>query len=253
MCLNGLVTKYHAVRDLLLDRLETMAPGDQFPPERDLAQEIGVSRMTLRRAIDELVAQGAVRRRHGSGVFATGPKLDQALAASSFTEDMRARGLKPGAHTLEFEVSPAGTRVQRQLQLSEGEEIVAVRRLRLADDEPIALEELHVPRRLLPSLRADDLENQSFYELLHQHGIEISSSVQTIEPTVVEAEGARHLGVPVHTPALLFERTSRSAQGTPIEFVRSVYRGDRYKIRTELTMPAPHTPQPVSGKARQKP
>lgn len=254
MCLNGLVTKYHAVRDQLLDRLESMAAGDQFPPERDLAQEIGVSRMTLRRAIDELVARGAVRRRHGSGVFAMGPKLDQALVASSFTEDMRARGLKPGAHTLEFEICQAGARVQRQLQLSEGEEIVAITRLRLADDEPIALEELNVPRRLLPELRADDLENRSFYELLQeQHGLEIAHSVQTIEPTVVDAEEAKHLDVPLHTPALLFERTSRSPEGAPIEFVRSVYRGDRYKIRTELTVPPSQPQQEKRGQSQEAP
>lgn len=233
------MTKYHAARDQLLDRLDGMTAGDQFPPERDLAQELGVSRMTLRRAIDELVARGAVRRRHGSGVFALGPKLDQALIANSFTEDMRARGLTPGARTLSFEVSPAGSRIRRQLHLREGAEIVAISRLRLADDEPIALEDLNVPRALLPDLRAEHLEDRSFYELLReQHGIHVAHSVQTIEPTVLDDEEAGHLDVPVHTPALLFERTSRSADGTLIEFVRSVYRGDRYKIRTELTVPS---------------
>ncbi len=232
------MTKYHAVRDRLLDRLDTMSAGDQFPPERDLARELGVSRMTLRRAIDELVARGAVRRRHGSGVFALGPKLDQALIASSFTEDMRARGLTPGARILDFERSPAGARIRRQLQLAEGEEIFTVSRLRLADEEPIALEELNLPCTLLPDLRAEDLENRSFYELLLQHDIQVANSVQTIEPTVLDAQEASSLGVPLHAPALLFERTSRSAEGAPIEFVRSVYRGDRYKIRTELTAPS---------------
>lgn len=153
---------------------------------------------------------------------------------------MRARGLTPGARTLSFEISPAGSRTQRQLGLREGAEVVAISRLRLADDEPIALEDLNVSRALLPDLRAEQLEDRSFYELLReQHGIHVAHSIQTIEPTVLDDEEAGHLDVPVHTPALLFERTSCDADGTPIEFVRSVYRGDRYKIRTELTVPHP--------------
>lgn len=239
------MTKYHAVRDQLLDRLEEMASGEQLPPERDLAVELGVSRMTLRRAIDELVARGAVRRRHGSGVFALGPKLDQALMASSFTADMRARGLRPGARTLSFDVGPVGARIRSRLKLAEHDDAAQVTRLRLADDEPIALEELHVPRALVPDLAAADLEDQSFYDLLRARcGIVVARSVQTIEPTVVDAQEAGDLDVPVHSPALLFERISWSADDQPVEFVRSVYRGDRYKIRTELTAPGREGSEP---------
>lgn len=240
--LNGAVTKYHAIRDGLLDRLEHMSAGEQLPPERELAQELGVSRMTLRRALDDLVARGAVRRRHGAGVFATHPKLDQPLLATSFTEDMRARGLTPGSRTLTFEVSPAGARIARQLHLTEDAEVITLTRLRLADGEPLALEELTVPRTLLPDLEATDLEDRSFYALLaERHGIRIAHAVQTIEPTVLDVQEARDLGVPVHSPALQFERTSTDAGGRYVEFVRSVYRGDRYTIRAELDIPAPRS------------
>lgn len=236
------MTKYHAVRDRLLDRLDDMAAGDQFPPERTLAQELGVSRMTLRRAIDDLVTSGAVRRRQGSGVFALGPKLHQPLVAASFTEDMRARGLRPGARTLEFAVMEAGARIGRRLDVAPETSVTKVTRLRLADAEPIALEELHVPRSLLPTLAAEDLEDRSFYRLLSQScGITLTRSVQTIEPTVLDAEQAEDLGVTEHSPALLFERTSWGSEGRPVEFVRSVYRGDRYKIRTELSLPTEAT------------
>ena len=233
------MTKYHAIRDRLLDRLETMSAGEAFPPERQLAQQLGISRMTLRRAIDELVARGAVRRRVGAGVFAIGPKLDQGLMASSFTEDMRARGMRPGARTLTFDVSPAGPRIARQLHLLDEDKIVTVTRLRLADGEPLALEELSIPHTLIPHLTAEDLDDRSFYELLHEKcGISVAESVQTIEPTVLDMQEARDLGVAEHSPALLFERTSKSAEGQPVEYVRSVYRGDRYKIRTELAVPS---------------
>lgn len=233
------MTKYHRVRDQLLDRLDEMRAGEQFPPERDLAQELGVSRMTLRRAIDELVTHGAVRRRRGSGVFALGPKLDQSLMASSFTEDMRSRGLRPGSRPLAFEVAPVGARIGRHLRIPEADGVAKITRLRLADDEPIALEELNVPHRLIPDLRAADLEDSSFYELLRKRcGIVVARSVQTIEPTFLNAREARDLGAPVHSPAFLFERTSWSADDVPVEFVCSIYRGDRYKIRTELAVPA---------------
>lgn len=238
LCLNGHVTKFHSIRDQLLDRLESMAAGEQFPPERQLAEALGISRMTLRRAIDELVAKGVVRRRHGAGVFALGPKLDQPLAASSFTEDMLARGMRPGSRVLSFDVTKAGAHIGRRLHLDDAAEVVAILRLRLADDEPLALEELHIPASLVPGLAAADLENSSFYELLRSRfDIELNHSVQTIEPTLLDADEAKVLGVPEQSPALLFERTSHSADGVPFEFVRSVYRGDRYKIRTELTLP----------------
>ncbi|WP_278236673.1 GntR family transcriptional regulator [Isoptericola sp. AK164] len=229
------MTKYHAVRDQILDRLEQMAAGEQLPPERDLAPELGVSRMTLRRAIDELVARGVVRRRHGAGVFALGPKVDQGLMATSFTADMRARGLRAGSRVLAFEVGSAGVRIGRRLQIDPAEEVVQITRLRLADDVPMALEELHVPRSLVPGLVAEDLEGGSFYELLDsRYGQVVARGVQTIEPTVLDDQEAGDLDVPVHSPALQFERTSWNPDGDVVEFVRSVYRGDRYKIRTEL-------------------
>ncbi len=218
-----------------------MAAGEQFPPERQLAEALGISRMTLRRAIDELVSKGVVRRRHGAGVFALGPKLDQPLAASSFTEDMVARGMRPGSRVVSFDVTKAGAHIGRRLHIDDDAEVIAILRLRLADDEPLALEELHIPAALVPGLKPADLENSSFYELLaSRFSISLNHSVQTIEPTLLDAGEAKILGVPEQSTALLFERTSRGADGVPFEFVRSVYRGDRYKIRSELTLPDTH-------------
>src|SRR5699024_9735125 len=160
------VTKFHSIRDQLLDRLEGMAAGEQFPPERQLAEALGISRMTLRRAIDELVAKGLVRRRHGTGVFALGPKLDQRLAASYFTENLDARGMRPGSQILSFDTAAAGAHIGRRLHRGEDAEVIAILHLRPADDEPIALEDLHSPSALVSGLSAGDLEDQSFYELL---------------------------------------------------------------------------------------
>jgi GntR family transcriptional regulator len=233
------VTKYHAVRDDLLDLLDDMSAGEQLPPERELAATLGVSRMTLRRAIDGLVASGLVRRRPGAGVFAIGAKLSTAPALMSFTEDMRSRGLTPGARILSFEERPAGARIGRRLTLSPTDTVLEISRLRLADEQPMSIEDLYIPAALVPGLTAADLENHSFYGLLaERYGTRVSRGVQTVEPTVTDEEESHQLGVPLHSPALLFERTSQDTGGTTVEFVRSVYRGDRYQIRMELDIDA---------------
>ncbi len=232
------VTKYPEVREELLDRIDGLPAGEQLPSERVLAAELGVSRMTLRRAVDDLIVAGLVRRRAGAGVFTLGPKLDTSLAATSFTEDMVSRGLRPGARILGFERRPAGARVARRLEVSPSTEVVHISRLRLADDEPMSIEELYTPEALVPGLAAEDLENASYYALLRtRYGVIVTGGVQTIEPTVTDEEESRELEVPQHTPALLFERTTRGLDGAVVEFVRSVYRGDRYQIRTELSLP----------------
>lgn len=226
--------KYLHLRDELLERVTAMAPGEPLPAERDLAREVGVSRTTLRRALDDLVAAGHLRRRQGAGVFAVGPKIAQPLTATSFSEDMRARGLVPGSRIVSFEVRPAGAQVGRRLEVSPLDEVVRAVRVRLADDEPMALETLHVPAGLVPGLDAQALAGNSFYDLLAAAGHAIEGGRQSIEPTVTDAEESRLLGVPQHSPALLFERTSRDADGRVLEFVRSLYRGDRYRIETTL-------------------
>jgi GntR family transcriptional regulator len=129
----------------------------------------------------------------------------------------------------------AGARLGRCMMVSPSERIVVAQRLRLADGETMAIEELHVPESLVPALTARDLEESSFYELLERrYGISIADGIQTIEPTVTNEEESAALGVPIHSPAFLFERTTKSSTGQIVEFVRSVYRGDRYRLVTEL-------------------
>jgi GntR family transcriptional regulator len=227
--------KYLHIRDQLLDQLETMSPGEPLPPERELAARLGVSRMTLRRALDELVSAGRAVRRQGAGVFATGPKVAQSLAATSFSVEMRRRGLEPGARTLSSASVPAGARLGQRLELSPGEPVLRVERLRLADGSPMAIEILHAPTAVVPGLDGTDLVDRSYYEVLAaKYDVRISAGVQTIEPTVTDAAESDVLEVPLHSPALLFERVSRDQHGRVVEYVRSVYRGDRYRIETSI-------------------
>ena len=155
---------------------------------------------------------------------------------SSFTDEIRSRGMTPGSKTLDLSVVPAGARLGRILHVSPSERIVVAKRLRLADRDPLAIETLHVRESLIPDLSAQDLENGSFYALLRdRYGIAIVGGQQTIEPTVTNGDESAALSVPLHSPAFLFERLTRS-ETEVVEFVSSIYRGDRYRLVTELSV-----------------
>jgi GntR family transcriptional regulator len=232
---NGRSSKQALVRDQVLTMLDELTVGDALPSERKLSSDLEVSRPTLRAVLDELVREGLLLRRHGSGTYVAEPKIALPLTMTSFSEDMSRRGMIPSSRVVSFEVTTAGAKLGQRLHLSPVEEVWVITRLRLADDETMAIEWLHAPRRLLPELKREDLAQRSFYELLKERrGIVIASGVQTIEPTVTSQEEADLLGVPVHSPAFLFERTTEGEGGEVVEFVRSVYRGDRYRLVTEL-------------------
>ncbi|WP_052667568.1 GntR family transcriptional regulator [Nitriliruptor alkaliphilus] len=228
-------TKYEVVRTALLDLIAGETVGTAIPPERQLAEQLGVSRMTLRRVIGDLVFDGFLTRRQGSGTFVGKPKIAQQLTMTSFSEDMRRRGFRPSARTLSLEVTSAGARIGRWLDISPTAHIVRARRLRLADEETMAIETLHVPEELVPGLTRRDLDTTSFYDLLRErYGVALGGGRQTIEPTLVDEEEAAILDVPVHSPAFLFERVTRDTDERPVEFVHSLYRGDRYQLVTDL-------------------
>jgi GntR family transcriptional regulator len=231
-------SKHALVRDAILSMLEELDVGDALASERRLAASLGVSRPTLRAVIDELVREGLLLRRHGSGTYVAEPKIAVPLMMTSFSEDMTRRGMKPSSRVVSFDVATAGAKLGRRLNLPPMDEVWVITRLRLADDETMAIEWLHAPRKLLPELRREELASRSFYDLLRERrGILIAKGVQTIEPTVTSQQEAELLGVPLHAPAFLFERTTESEDGQVVEFVRSVYRGDRYRLVTELRPP----------------
>src|SRR6188472_1413548 len=161
-------TKQSQTRDQVVDLIERLDVGNAIPSERQLSHEFGVSRLTVRAAIDELAREGYLVRRRGSGTFVREPKIAQELTMTSFTEDMRRRGMEPGSRTLGLEIVPAGAWLGRILHVSPSEPIVVAKRLRLADRESMAIETLHVRQALVPGLGADELEGQSFYELLSE-------------------------------------------------------------------------------------
>ena len=231
------VTKQSVTRQQVLDLIGRLGVGNAIPSERQLSVDLGVSRLTVRAALDDLAREGYVIRRRGSGTYVQQPKIAQELTMTSFSEDMRRRGMTPGSTTLSIDRVLAGARLGRLLHVSPSEEILVIKRLRLADGETMAIETLHLPASLVPGLEPKDLAG-SFYELVRdRYGVAIASGTQAIEPTVTNEEESAALGVPLHSPAFLFERTSRDDDGRTVEYVQSVYRGDRYRIVTELSRP----------------
>jgi len=229
------VTKQRETRESVLELIEELGVGDAIPSERQLGVDLSVSRLTVRAALDELVREGYLVRRRGAGTFVAQPKVAKGIDISSFSDDMRARGLTPGSRTLDLRTELAGARLGRILHVSPGEQILSVKRLRLADGDPMAVELLHTIASLVPGLTAQDLEENSFYDLLaNRYGVSIVGGTQTVEPTVTNEEESTSLGVPLHSPALLFERVTRSSTGQVVEFTSSTYRGDRYRLVTEI-------------------
>lgn len=243
------MTKQSQTRDLVLDLIEELDVGDAIPSERQLSADFGVSRLTVRAALDDLVREGQLVRRHGAGTFVSVPKIAQELTMTSFTDDMRRRGMTPASRTLDLGVTQAGARLGRLLKVSPSERVVVASRLRLADGESMAIETVHIRESHVPGLTSRDLEERSFYELLEErYGIVIVGGEQTIEPTVTDEGESAALGVPLHSPAFRFERVTQSQTGEIIEFVESIYRGDRYRLVTALSVPRERRRRP--GRAR---
>lgn len=228
--------KYTRVRDAVLELIDGMSAGSPIPPERALCERFDVSRVTLRRAVDELVRAGLLIRRQGSGTYVAEPKITQPISTTSFSQDMRRRGLTPSSRVRSFEQRIAGPRSARRLGISPSAEVVELVRLRLADDEPMALETVELPAALVPGLRADDLAQASLYAVLDErYGLRVDQVQQVIEPTVTSETESEALGVALHAPALLVRTTARDQGGQIVEAAQSLFRGDRYAIVADIS------------------
>lgn len=212
-----------------------LAPGDRLPSERSLAQQYQVARATVTQAIEELADKGLVYRVHGSGTFVAEPKLRQAVTLTSFTEDMQARGMTPGSLVLTRDVILANTVIARHLAITPEAPVVRFERVRTADGEPMALERTYLPAQLFPGLEEVDLTDASLYRLMEERwGVRVKVADQWASVARLDAREAELLQVSVSQPALLFQRLTRDAKDTVVEYVRSLYRGDRYEVHTRL-------------------
>jgi GntR family transcriptional regulator len=215
-----------------------LGPGAPLPSERALAERYSVARMTVRAELDRLVTEGQAYRVHGRGTFVAEPRVAQAMALSSFTEDMRARGMTPGSVVLDQEVLPAPPLVARHLELAPDAPVIRLERLRTADGTPMALERAYLPAARFPGLAETDFTAASLYELLEDGlGVKLGVGEQRVVAVPLDEEEAELLDVAPGGPGLLFETVARDAGGEPVYYATSLYRGDRYEIRLRQERP----------------
>lgn len=244
--LDGL-RKGEQLEEILEQLVAAGQPGSLLPSERELAEHYRVARMTVRSALSSLVAKGLIYRVQGQGTFVARRRIIQPATLTSFSEDMRARGMRPGSPVLGQEVVLASAQIAASLHLSVDDPVVRIERIRLGDGEPVAVERAHMPARRFPGLVDADLEHSSLYALLAErydcHVAEADQWVAAVRLTEVEA---LLLGAEQGSPALQIERATRDQHGEVIEFVRSIYRGDRYELRTRLRRETPFRSAPDS-------
>jgi GntR family transcriptional regulator len=225
--------KHAQLRDALAELATELSPDDPIPSERDLMETDDVSRATVRKAIDTLVSDGLLVRVHGRGTYVARPRLESRLHLASFSQDMRRRGLTPSTRLLAVELEEPPADVRSALGLEHDDRAWRLHRVRLADGQPIAVEDGWYPEAPLPGLDRHDLGG-SLYELFHdQYGLTIDAAEQTLWGEAADDVVAGRLDCPASTPLLVFRRVSRAGD-RPIEYVVSRYRGDRYQIHMSL-------------------
>lgn len=217
-------------------------PGDALPSERDLALKVDVSRVTVRKAVQHLVAEGVLVQKHGSGTFVApqNQRVEQSLSSlTSFTEDMARRGMAVHSVWLDKGLHQPSTEETMVLGLAAGEKVARISRLRLSSDAPLAIERAALAESILPD---PDQVQTSLYSLLEKSGHRPVRAIQRIRAANLGEQDARLLQVAAGSAGLNIERISYLASGRVVEFTRSIYRGDTYDFVAELRLADPPTP-----------
>lgn len=225
---------YQLLRVKILDgQWPTDAP---LPSEAELMGQYQVSRATVRQALDELASDGLIYRRQGRGTFVSQPTVEQGLVRIvSFTEDMQQRGFEPGTKLISAGLVPATEALAERLQISAGEPLARIERLRLADGEPMSVEISFLVYQYCPGILTQDYTTHSLRRMLEeQYGIRITSAHQTIQAIVPTAEMAEALAIEEKVALLYIERLSFSEFEVPVEYLRVYHRGDRYTLHADL-------------------
>jgi GntR family transcriptional regulator len=227
--------KYYAVKRHLLEFIGSLEPGSVVPTERELAQQMLTSRTTVRQALTELVVEGRLVRRQGSGTYVAEPKITWPLYLGSFTEQVKASGFAPSATVLATARQAASIELATQLALAPRAPVYRIERLRLADAYPIAVETSWLPAGRFPGLSRQIRKHGSLYALLAEnYGAILHTAEETIETAPATPREAGPLRVDVGSPMLVVSRQNFDSAGTPVELGRTWFRGDRVTLVTHL-------------------
>jgi GntR family transcriptional regulator, N-acetylglucosamine utilization regulator len=235
---NSPLPRYFQLKEILRERIRMgeWKPGDLIPSERELSEKYGISRMTARQAITDLVHEGLFYREQGKGTFVSQRKITQQLIhLTGFTEDIRARGQRPGTKVLSAAMQPADEETAEKLRIAPGALIFRLQRLRLANDEPLAIELSQISFRDCERLLEEDLEQNSLYRLLEaKYGIPLMEADQELEAGQADSDDAQLLKIAAGNPVLFTRRVTYTERNQPIEYARAVYCGNKYIFYTHM-------------------
>lgn len=225
------VPHWRRIEQALRERIAGLSPGDALPSDAELCEEFGVSRMTARNAMQRLADEGLVMRVPGRGSFVAEPpthrRADRLL---TFSREMERRGRHPSSRVLNREIRPSTPDEARALGLAQGEPVVELRRLRCADDDPIAIETAVLIRGVAPAVMNADLERGSLHDALARGGYHLRRGVATIAAAPATHEDARLLGLRKGDALLVESRVIMDHAGRRIEATESRYPADRYAL-----------------------
>ncbi len=235
-----IIPLYIQIAEGLLDRIQSgnLAPGDRLPPERELSAALGVNRRTVREALRVLGTQGLITRQRGVGTFIAHPKIErQADHLVPFTQGMQSRGYVTGAKVVLLKQRMCAVSVAEQLSLPISSPIYYIHRLRFLNNEPTMLEKFILPTGYFPEFERHDLENRSLYEILEtEYSVIISQARQSIEAVSATEYEAGLLDIGSGAPLLLEQRLGLDQNGRPVEYAKDLYRGDRFRFVTKVTL-----------------
>lgn len=230
---------YYQIKQILLETIENgeLKPGELVPTEKALCELHGVSKITVNKAIMELVNEGVLYREKGKGTFVAQSKEKHQLnQLKGFTEEMKEKGLDTDVKILSFHTREATKQIKLALNMKDTDnKIIEITRLRISDNSPVAIETAWIPYNLFPDMTREMIEGQSLYSIFREkYGYYPKRAKQTVEPIMLNDYESMLLGRPSSYLALMFQRNTYIEDGTPIEYTKAIYRSDKYKYEVIL-------------------
>ncbi len=232
------VPLYYQLQEIVRARIESgqWKPGQQLPPEAELCAEFALSRGTVRQALADLVREGLLHRRRGKGSFVAQPKIAQDLMSlagfTAFANQMA--GTELGTRLISVNIVPANRSLAERLELAEGTELVEIRKVKLAEDQPFFLGTTYLPRATFPGLEQLDHSGSLFHLLQERYGLRVSKVKGWFEPVLINDYEASALGVDKGSPAMMFERIRYGIDSRPVMISKHIIRGDMCRLTFQI-------------------
>lgn len=231
------VPKYYLLKEQIRGLVRDATPGTLIPTERALAEQYATSRTTVRQAIGELVAEGVLGRAQGRGTFVAPPRFTYVRQLTSFSDDASSQGLTSSSRVIDVSRTTADDDTAARLRVPAGTGLARVERIRLINDEPLAHEVALLPGPLPDLAEHLDRTGSLYTALREDYGIDIVAAEDTVETQVAGPDDVRLLGIEMGAPLLLIHRLGFTADDSPVEWTRSVFRGDRFRFLARMKGP----------------